>query len=247
MSNAIKYTPRGGHIGVAACREGNKASIRVKDDGMGIPASMMESMFDLFVQSETTLDRAEGGMGVGLTLVRSLVEMHGGTVQANSAGPGKGSEFVAELPISAPPKCLAAGGPRQMAWPRGGKAVLVEDSRDSREMLEQILELGGYQVLSADNGNDGLALIERERPALAIIDIGLPGMNGYELARRVRSDGATSTYLVALTGYGQPIDRLAALAAGFDEHLVKPLHADELARITGGKSAAEERVVEAGE
>ena len=212
--------------------------IRVWDDGAGIPPEMLEGIFDLFVQSDKTLDRAEGGMGVGLTLVRSLVEMHGGAVEAHSDGPECGSEFVVRLPLAARPAQEVPEVLPRKPWPGGGTVVIVEDNADSRETLQHLLELSGYRVITAASGREGLVLIKNERPEIAVIDIGLPGMNGYEVARELRSDGAAKSYLVALTGYGQPSDRAAALAAGFDEHLVKPLQPEQLACMLPGNPAS---------
>jgi two-component system, chemotaxis family, CheB/CheR fusion protein len=225
LNNAAKYTPRGGHVALEARRDGDRVVIVVRDDGAGIREDLLEAVFDLFVQSSETLDRAQGGLGVGLTLVRSLVGMHGGDVTAHSDGAGKGSAFVVRLPLARGQDELQ--GPQRPesgpGLPRGASIVLVEDNADTRVMLSQLLTLAGFRCLSASDGPSGLALIERSRPAAAVIDLGLPEMDGFDLARavRVRSDIA-GTYLVAVTGYGQRADRAAALSAGFDEHLVKP-------------------------
>jgi two-component system, chemotaxis family, CheB/CheR fusion protein len=241
LNNAAKYTPAGGHVKISVRREDGQAVVRVCDDGVGILQEMLEGIFDLFVQSDKTLDRAEGGMGVGLTLVRSLVEMHGGSVEARSDGPDCGSEFVVRLPLAGRPADAAPCELPRKAWPSGGTVVVVEDNPDSRETLQRLLELSGYRVITAASGREGLLLIKNERPAIAIIDIGLPGMNGYEVARELRADGAARSYLVALTGYGQPSDRSAALAAGFDEHLVKPLQPEQLARMLPGDAGGNVR------
>jgi two-component system, chemotaxis family, CheB/CheR fusion protein len=232
LNNSAKYTPAGGKVAISLRREGEQAVFRVCDDGVGIAPEMLEGIFELFVQSDKTLDRAEGGMGVGLTLVRSLVEMHGGSVEARSDGPGCGSEFVVRLPlVGRDVEPVVRSDLARKPWPRGGRVVIVEDNPDSRETLQHLLELGGYRVITASSGREGVACIKRERPEIAIIDIGLPGMSGYDVARELRADGAAKSYLVALTGYGQPSDRFAALAAGFDEHLVKPLQPEQLERL----------------
>jgi two-component system CheB/CheR fusion protein len=197
---------------------------------MGIPAEMLETVFDLFVQSGRTLDRAEGGLGVGLTLVRSLVALHGGTVTAASAGSGQGSDFAVRMPLSAsvPPEKERRSLPRALP-PRGSKIVIVEDNEDSRVMLTAYLEAAGFHCQSAADGPSGLALIRESQPHVAIVDVGLPGMDGLEVARRLRSDaGHEGMYLLALTGYGQADDREAARDAGFDDHLVKPVDLDRL-------------------
>jgi two-component system CheB/CheR fusion protein len=213
----------------------------LKDNGAGIPPDMLESIFDLFVQSRRTLDRAAGGLGVGLTLVRSLARMHGGTVSAHSEGEGKGSEFVLRLPLVAssaapgrhlPVRDLEAGedqGCALSALPDGAMVVVVEDNRDSREMLCELLQLSGFRCRTADTGTAALALIEEVRPDIAILDVGLPEMDGFELARRIRKTrGAGEICLIALTGYGQPSDHAIGVEAGFDAHLVKPVQAEQL-------------------
>jgi two-component system, chemotaxis family, CheB/CheR fusion protein len=233
LSNAAKYTPRGGHVRLEARREDGRAVVRVRDDGAGIPPAMLESMFDLFVQSARTLDRSDGGIGVGLTLVRSLVTMHGGEVTAHSEGEGKGSEFVVRLPLAAAAAAEVTEGPRPFTA-RGGatKIVIVEDNRDSREMMCHFLELAGFDCHSAGDGVEGLALIEQVRPDVALVDVGLPGLDGFEIARRVRQDpGHAGTFLIAVTGYGQPADRARAAEAGFDAHVVKPVQPEGLLRL----------------
>ncbi|HEY2517033.1 MAG TPA: chemotaxis protein CheB [Polyangiaceae bacterium] len=231
LSNAAKYTPRGGHVSLSLKQEGDAAVVRVKDDGAGIPRDMLDQVFELFVQSRRTLDRAEGGLGVGLTLVKSLVEMHGGAVTAHSAGEGLGAEFVVRLPLT----LEAAEEPprrRDVGLAQGARVVLIEDNADSREALSELLALRGFDCHTECDGAAGLALIERVGPDVAIVDLGLPTLDGFEIARRVRSNAALSDiYLIALTGYGQSSDRDAALRAGFDEHLVKPVDSAELMQL----------------
>lgn len=247
LSNAAKYTPRGGHVLLRATREGNQACVRVSDDGLGIPPEMLDSVFDLFVQSRRTLDRSEGGLGVGLTLVRGLVTKHGGQVRAESEGAGKGSAFTVLLPLVGAP-ALKAAVERVSATelPQGAKIVVVEDNADSREVLCELLTQAGFDCKSSDNGTAGLALINEFLPVAAIIDIGLPGIDGLELARRIRKSPAhRDIFLIALTGYGQEGDRQMALAAGFDEHLVKPVDFASLRRLisTRKPSAASDGAV----
>ena len=231
LNNASKYTPPGGNLWLNVCRQGDEAVIRVRDTGEGIPPHMLESIFDLFVQNDKTLDRADGGMGVGLTLVRTLVAMHGGTVTARSEGAGRGSEFVVRLPLAIGQE--PATMPEEPSkLPAGRRVLIVEDNADSREMLAQLLRMDGCNVTVAADGNQGLEAIRRERFDLALVDIGLPGIDGYEVVRQVRTgSGGDGTYFVALTGYGRPEDRLAVLQAGFDEHLVKPAKPIDLDRV----------------
>ena len=247
LNNAAKYTPRGGHVRLRTGVEDSMAVIRVSDDGAGIRADMLESIFELFVQSRRTLDRAAGGLGVGLTLVRSLVTMHGGTVSAHSRGEGQGSEFVVRLPlardgvpvasesVAAPARTKEENShpddpsPARVRLPDEARVLLVEDNADSREMLSELLALSGFKCRTAENGPEALALMEEQAPDVAILDVGLPGMDGFQLARRIRTSPALKeTFLIALTGYGQPSDRLSSKEAGFDAHLVKPVRVEVL-------------------
>jgi two-component system CheB/CheR fusion protein len=229
LSNAAKYTAWGGHVSLRLAGEAGVAVLAVRDDGVGLAPEMLTAVFDLFVQARRTLDRADGGLGVGLTLVRSLVELHGGTVSAASEGEGKGSEFVMRLPLAAAPATDVSYTPPTARRVDGARVVIVEDNPDAAEMACHILTRAGYQCESASDGVTGLELIAELRPDIALVDLGLPGMNGFEVARAVRAAPETAeTYLVAMTGYGQSSDRLAAFEAGFDEHLAKPVHPDRL-------------------
>jgi PAS domain S-box-containing protein len=238
LDNAVKYTPAGGHIRLSVEQHGDNAVLSVTDSGVGIAAEAMPTIFDLFSQAETSLDRARGGLGIGLTLVRRLVTMHGGTVTAESEGRGRGSRFVVRLPVT------AAGAPGATAAPPPTAAVprcivVVEDNEDAREALRLLLELDGHTVSAEPDGERGLERILERRPDIALIDIGLPRVDGYEVARRVRlSEGARHVFMVALTGYGQPGDVARALAAGFDTHLLKPVDPDQLARVIATAPAA---------
>ncbi|HEX2658088.1 MAG TPA: CheR family methyltransferase, partial [Polyangia bacterium] len=237
LNNAAKYTPQQGHVVVRTSREQDLVSVTVKDDGAGIPSDMLESVFELFVQSSRTLDRSAGGLGVGLSLVRSLVAMHGGTVTAHSEGEGKGSELVVKLPASRDggvEEDAEAVGSGPTAKPRcdvppGGTVLVVEDNPDSREMLREVLERSGFKCVSAENGAVALTMLDEVQPDVAILDVGLPGLDGFEVARRIRANPRHKELcLVALTGYGQPSDRAIGKEAGFDAHLVKPVRVDQL-------------------
>jgi signal transduction histidine kinase/ActR/RegA family two-component response regulator len=220
--NATKYTPAHGAIRVVVQRQGDEATIRVTDDGIGLTPELAERAFDLFVQGERALDRAEGGLGIGLTLVRRLAEMHGGSARVRSDGPGKGSEFTVRLPAVAAPAMAVAAKP--VASGASRHILVVEDNEDARETLCALLAIGGHRVEFAGDGVSGLEAALASRPEVALVDIGLPRMDGYEVARRLReSAGGYHPYLVALTGYGLPEDRERALDAGFDSHLVKPV------------------------
>src|SRR5688572_2085306 len=231
LSNAIKYTPRGGRVKLVAAPDGNGAAVvRVSDNGAGIASHMLDSVFDLFVQARHTLDHADGVLGVGLTLVRALVEMHGGTVNAHSDGDGKGSEFAVRLPITAAPAEVQTQHEATTSGiPAGTTVVVVEDNADSLEMLCSMLKLAGATCHSARDGRSALALIDKVSPDVVVLDVGLPHLDGLEVARRIRSNPRhAGIRLIALTGYGLPSDRQATAEAGFDHHLVKPVQPSEL-------------------
>jgi signal transduction histidine kinase/DNA-binding response OmpR family regulator len=232
LNNAAKYTDEGGHIGLDAGREEGQVVLRVRDTGIGIPAEMLAAVFNLFTQVDRSLDRSQGGLGVGLTLVRRLVELHGGSVQAYSEGPGRGSEFVVRLPALAGRNQRSgdAGGADLPSAPRTASRVLVvDDNVDGAESLAMLLRLGGSEVVLAHDGPAGLEAAREFRPDVVVLDIGLPGMDGYEVARRLRADPATKdALLVAVTGYGRDEDRALSREAGFDHHLVKPVDLSHL-------------------
>jgi PAS domain S-box-containing protein len=236
VGNAVKYTPGGGSIRVRVSAEGGDAVLRVEDNGYGIAPELLSRVFDLFVQGERTLDRAQGGLGIGLTLVRRLVELHGGTVSAFSEGPGRGSAFTVRLPKVAAPQSTQPS-PAQFPCDSVSRRVLViEDNRDAREMFRMMLELAGHEVLEAEEGLAGLELLKATRPDVAVIDVGLPGLNGYEIARRFREEpDSEGVMLVALTGYGTPEAVERSRHAGFDHHLIKPVNAEALQEIMRGE------------
>ncbi|HUG93920.1 MAG TPA: ATP-binding protein, partial [Planctomycetaceae bacterium] len=228
LTNAARYSDRGGRIQVVLAPEQTQAVLRVRDEGIGMSADELTRIFEPFVQAAQARSRAAGGLGVGLSLVRSLVELHGGTVTAHSKGPGLGSEFAVRLPLcrsGAPPLDVAAEDDEAASL----RVLVVEDNADVRSMLKTLLELDGFEVEIAAEGRRAIELIETRRPDVALVDIGLPECDGYEVARRVRSDPRNAeTYLVALTGYGSPQDRRRALDAGFDAHLSKPVDYQKL-------------------
>jgi signal transduction histidine kinase/CheY-like chemotaxis protein len=227
LTNAFKYTPRGGSVSLTLERAEDVARVRVADSGVGMSPETLLSIFDLFSQADRSLDRAQGGMGIGLTLVRSLAELHGGTASASSPGLGRGSEFVITLPLRSdegPPPAVVDEEPS----PRRRHILIVEDSPDNREMLQALLEYEGHQVEVATNGLEAVEAAARSRPEVALIDIGLPGIDGYEVARRMRAGLGREIVLVALTGYGRPEDRQRSVEAGFDTHLTKPPDLAEL-------------------
>lgn len=235
LTNASKYSPPGERIRLRLTREGDEAVLRVQDTGLGIAPENLDRIFDLFVQSHETIDRSAGGLGVGLTLVRSLVELHGGQVAALSEGLGHGSEFVVRLPLAPVPKTITPRKRSRPARQQTHRILLVEDNADGREMLKDLLELDGHEVQTAEDGVQGLIIVETGWPNLVLMDIGLPGLNGYDTARLIRENGHRDLHLVALTGYGLPADRQSALEAGFDDHLVKPFNPADLTRILSQK------------
>ncbi len=260
LQNAAKYTEPGGRIFLTVAVEGEEAVLRVRDTGIGIPAEVLPRIFDLFTQADRTLARSEGGLGIGLTMVRRLVEMHGGAVTAASAGPGRGSEFTVRLPRStaerrrpdegeperasepaaAPPPVQSGeqadrtGEPKTSRTGQPFRVLAVEDNLDTAESLRELMELWGYEVRVVHTGSEGLAAAGAFQPHVILLDIGLPGMDGYavaqELRRAWRDAEGNAAILIALTGYGQDEDRRRALAAGFHFHLTKPVDPEELRR-----------------
>jgi PAS domain S-box-containing protein len=235
LHNAAKYTERGGKIGVTAGHEGDEAVLRIRDTGIGIAPRMLPLIFDMFVQAERRTRDARGGLGIGLTLVRRLVEMHGGTVAAYSEGPGKGSEFEVRLPLL--PRHRIPGKPRQHAEPTALKPaarriLIVDDSADAASSLALMLRLRGYNVRVTHDAFSALEHAANDCPDVALLDLGMPQMDGYELARRFRGHPSLcSVLLVAVTGWGQEEDRRRTKEAGFDYHLVKPVELDALEKV----------------
>jgi PAS domain S-box-containing protein len=235
LNNAAKYTEQGGRIWLTEERQNDQVVLRVRDTGIGMGAEMLTRAFDLFVQAERSLDRSEGGLGIGLTLVRRLVELHGGDVRAFSDGPGKGSEFVVRLPVVQPHQHVGQapkgrGGP----WP-SRRILVVDDNVDVAESLAQYLGVTGHEVRTAYNGPAALEVARTYQPEIVLLDIGMPGMDGYEMARRLRQEpGLENVLLVALTGYGQEEDRRRCQEAAIDHHLVKPADPEALQTLLAG-------------
>ena len=234
LHNSAKYTPNGGRIGLSAARDGGEVVIRVRDNGIGMSPEMLASAFELFKQAQQGLDRSQGGLGVGLTLVQRLVRMHNGTVQARSEGPGRGAEFIVRLPLRPEPAIVqptAEGSTPQEGGARR-RILVVDDNRDAAQALRLLLEGEGHEVRVAGDGPSGLAAAKEYRPDVALLDIGLPKMNGYELAKRMREEPSLQgTLLIAVTGYGQMHDRARGSASGFHHHLVKPVEFGALRRL----------------
>jgi two-component system CheB/CheR fusion protein len=234
LTNAIKYTERGGRIDVTVSAEAGEARVEVRDSGIGIPAPMLPRIFEMFTQVEGALERSQGGLGIGLWLVRRLVELHGGRVEAHSEGEGKGSTFAVCLPLvpesadAAPAPARPAAGARASAR----KILVVDDNRDSATSLALMLQLMGSETRTAHDGLEGLEVAAVFRPDVVLLDLGMPRLNGYDTARRMREQpwGRTAV-LVALTGWGQESDRARSREAGFDHHLVKPVEPALLERL----------------
>ncbi len=228
LDNALKYTPAGGEVRIITARAGADAIVRVEDTGEGIRNDLLPKVFDLFEQEPQALDRARGGLGLGLTLVKRLVELHGGSVSVTSAGPGLGSEFTVRLPA------VEAVSPHGLAPPAaapgsGRRVLIVEDNADARESLCLFLQLVGHEVATAEDGPRGLDTLQTFQPDVAVIDVGLPGMDGYALAHAIRQRPCGQRMcLIALTGYGQAEDQRRALDAGFDIHLTKPVDPEKI-------------------
>jgi len=234
LNNAAKYTDPGGVIDVTVRRTSTSAFITVRDNGIGIDRQNLASVFDMFTQVSRSDRRTQGGLGIGLTLVRSLIALHGGSVTASSEGPGRGSTFEVRLPLvlAETPHRNAANGHKGFA---GRRVLLVDDNQDATETLQTLLESLGATVVAAGNGREALTKFERFQPDAVLLDIGMPGMDGYEVARRIRAlPAGGTTPLIALTGWGQQEDIRRCFEAGFDHHLVKPLDVDRLWEIVVG-------------
>jgi PAS domain S-box-containing protein len=234
LNNAAKYTDTGGHITLAVSAENREAVVKVRDDGTGMSPDLLARAFDLFVQETRSLDRAQGGLGIGLTMVRTLVKMHGGSVRAFSEGPGRGSEFVVRLPLAVPaatPVAREAPISAKIGTGNALRVLVVDDNADAAQALQHLLRLMGHEVALAHDGPGALIVAAQLRPDLVLLDIGLPGMDGYAVAARLREAGHDRAALVALTGYAQDEDLRRSSRAGFDRHMVKPVDVAALRRL----------------
>jgi CheY-like chemotaxis protein len=241
LNNAAKFQEKGGQVEVTVAREGTEWVVAVRDRGVGIDPDKLPDVFDLFSQVESTLDRAQGGLGIGLALVRSIVEMHGGSVHAESAGRGQGSQFIVRLNRSEPRAAARKAPPvGRDALERGGpprRVLLVDDNRDASESLAILLTMTGHEVVTAGDGPQALEILRQHDPDVILLDIGLPGMDGYKVCRRIRGEELSAATIVAMTGFGQDRDRELAKAAGFDAHLVKPVAIGRLLSLLDGLPA----------
>ncbi len=229
LNNSSKYTQANGKIAIKARRDGGEVVVTVSDNGAGIPSDKLKSIFEMFNQVDRTADDAQGGLGIGLTLVRRLVEMHGGSVEATSAGEGQGSEFIVRLPVTRSSPVSENEPAKVEALPAEHSILVVDDNRDSAESLSMLLQITGNKTYLAHDGMEALEAVEKYRPEVVLLDIGLPKLNGFEVCRRVREfPWAQGTVMIALTGWGQDDDRRKSKEAGFDGHLVKPVDYDKL-------------------
>jgi PAS domain S-box-containing protein len=233
LSNAAKYTPKGGHLTLEVTPTRDQIKVSLKDDGVGIPSQMLSKVFDMFTQVDASLDRSQGGLGIGLTLVKSLVEMHNGTVEARSKGRGHGTEFVVTLPRSAASvESAPATKTRKRSQPAGHRILIVDDNKDAALSMEMMLRLAGHETRMAHDGVQTLRVATEFRPNLILLDLGMPKLNGYDTCRILRAQPwGKDVTIAAVTGWGQGDDRERSKAAGFDHHLVKPVDSAAIQRI----------------
>src|SRR5439155_16476598 len=234
LDNASKYTAPAGRIDVGVERHGAEVVVSVRDDGAGILPEHLPHLFDLFYQVDRTLGRTQGGLGIGLTLVKRLVEMHGGTIEAFSEGPGRGSTFVVRLPTLPSTSTLAPAPPAAGAASRPRRILIADDNRDSADLMAMLLRLGGNEVQIAYDGEEAVSKADGFRPEVVLLDIGMPRLDGYEVAQRLRTrPWGREMVLIAATGWGQEEDRRRSAETGFDAHLVKPVDPDALLQLLG--------------
>jgi CheY-like chemotaxis protein len=240
LNNAAKYTPPGGRVTLSAVEEGADLRLTVEDTGVGIPRDMLARVFDRFVQAEQHLDRAQGGLGIGLSVVRALVEMHGGRVAAESPGPGLGSRFHVWLPRAHDrPAPIAVRAPAAARGSAPKRVLIVDDNQDAAETLAMVVQFHGHEIRVAGDGPSALVAAREHQPDIVFLDIGMPGMSGYDVATQMRAlPGWDDRLLVALTGWGTQEDRAKSLAAGFDVHLTKPVELDAVEHVLAGTAPA---------
>jgi two-component system CheB/CheR fusion protein len=234
LNNAAKFQDEGGQISVTVAQEGPDAIVRIADRGVGISPQTLPRVFDLFAQADKPTDRPEVGLGIGLSLVKNLVELHGGTIKAESAGQGQGSEFTIRLPrVAEPARSRSAGelGTRRSGAAAGRSVLVVDDNRDAATSLAKLLHRDGYDTQVAHDGHEALRLAEARRPEIVLLDLGMPELDGFDVCRTLRARGHKEAFIVAITGYAQEEDRKRSREAGFDAHLVKPVHPDRLATL----------------
>ncbi len=232
LNNACKFTPRGGRISLMVAQDGEQLVLKVRDSGIGIAADQLTRIFEMFTQVDTSLERSQSGLGIGLTLVKNLVEMHGGTVEAHSAGVGQGSEFVVRLPIVADAMESPPTAVNESSFTSAPRILVVDDNRDSADSLATLLKLAGSKTHTAYDGLEAVEAVAAFRPDVVLLDIGLPKLNGYEAARKIREQPqGDEIVLIALTGWGQETDRRRSSEAGFNRHLVKPVEYDQLTKL----------------
>jgi CheY-like chemotaxis protein len=236
LNNAAKFTDRGGQIRLNMQRLGAEAVVSIQDNGIGIPIGMLPHVFEMFTQVDSNLERSHGGLGIGLSIVKRLVEMHGGSVEARSNGQGRGSEFVVRLPVALSVTGDEPTNQRDPVYPTTRHRILVvDDNVDAADLLSQLLEVLGNEVITFYDAESGIRAARKFRPGILLCDIGMPKMNGYDLARSIRAEAwGKNTVLVALTGYGQMDDLQRSADAGFDHHFVKPLGVDDLMALLAG-------------
>jgi CheY-like chemotaxis protein len=232
LNNAAKYTPNGGRIQLVAGTEGNELLVRVSDTGMGIPADMLSRVFDMFTQVNRSIGAAQGGLGVGLTLVKRLVELHAGSIHAESAGIGQGSTFVLRLPLALAEVNAVSSPSGRTSEAATLRMLVVDDNVDAAESLAMLLEIEGHAIRLVHDGLAAIDAVREFQPDAVLLDLGLPGLDGFEVATRIRGDvSLRQPCLIALTGWGSDEDRKKALAAGFDHHLVKPVDLSRLQEV----------------
>jgi CheY-like chemotaxis protein len=235
LNNAAKYTPPGGRIQLIAERQGDEVAVKVRDSGIGIPADMLPHVFEMFTQVDRSLERSQGGLGIGLSIVRGLVELHGGSVEVRSEGPGQGSEISVRLAVHpSMANVPAAANDRRPAAPPRRRILVVDDNRDSADSLALLLTLQGSEVRTAYDGLEAIEAAAAFQPDVVLSDIGMPRLNGYDAARKIREQcRGRKVVLVAMTGWGQEEDKRRSTAAGYDVHLVKPVELAALERLLG--------------